>query len=262
MTATVRSELRKLLSTRLWWILLLAMTAYMMFLGAVLAFSLTTDTGSGRPMTGSEVIRTVYSLGTSLGYGFPLVVGALVMTNEFRHQTITPTLLFQPRRTHVLAAKLTVATGVGVLFGLAGTAGAVAGGAPVLAYRDIGLGLDQPAVWAVMAFSVVALTIWAAAGVGLGTVLPNQVASIVVILGFTQFVEPVLRLGLGAWGVTEEVAKFLPGAAAEAIAGSSFYSESGSLELLGRVPGAVVLICYVVVLAVVGRLTTLRRDVT
>ncbi|MFI5426383.1 ATP-binding cassette domain-containing protein [Aeromicrobium sp. UC242_57] len=96
----------ELLSTRLWWILLIGMAAYMAFLAAVLGFALAT----GDSMTGSsglssaEITGSVYTLATALGYVFPLVVGALILTNEFRHQTATPTFLFEPRRHVVLAA--------------------------------------------------------------------------------------------------------------------------------------------------------------
>ena len=40
MGAAVRSELTKLTSTRLWWVLALAMFGYLAFIGAVMAFSL------------------------------------------------------------------------------------------------------------------------------------------------------------------------------------------------------------------------------
>ena len=92
--------------------------------------------------------------------------------------------------------------------------------------------------------------------------LPNQIASIVVILAFTQFVEPILRLGLGAVDVLSGVAKFFPGAAAEALVGSSLYSETGLLELLNRSQGAAVLLAYALGFALIGRLTTLRKDIS
>ncbi|MCU0296636.1 MAG: hypothetical protein MUD05_11365, partial [Candidatus Nanopelagicales bacterium] len=112
-----------------------------------------------------------------------------------------------------------------------------------------------------IALSVVALVIWALVGVGFGSVLTNQVAVIVVLLVFTQFVEPLLRLLLAQFEATEMVSKFLPGAAGEAIAGSSLYVSSGLAELLLPWQGALVLLGYAVVFTVIGRLTTFRRDI-
>ncbi|NYG60596.1 ABC-type transport system involved in multi-copper enzyme maturation permease subunit [Nocardioides daedukensis] len=268
------SEWRKITTTKMWWLLALVMFGYMAFLGAVLGFSLTQSTeptgpgmGGGGVPSGLEAAQATYTVGASLGYVFPLIVGALAMTGEFRHQTITPTLLYQPVRSTVLFAKLAVNLGLGLVYGVIGTLGAVIGAAPLLGTVGDGLYLDNGEVWGNLIFSVVSLAIWAVIGVGLGTMLTNQVAAIVIILAFTQFVEPILRIGLAAGGdaldlgAMSESAKFLPGAAAEALVGSSFYAASG-LELLGRWAGAAVLIAYAVVFAVIGRFTTLRKDIT
>jgi ABC-2 type transport system permease protein len=74
---------------------------------------------------------------------------------------------------------------------------------------------------------VLALTVWTVVGVGFGALLTNQVAVIVVMLAFTQFVEPILRIVLGQLDWSEGISKYLPGAAGEAITGSSFYAGSG-----------------------------------
>lgn len=264
------SELRKVTSTQLWWILAVVMGGYMAFMAAVLAFSLTSEQGASG-MTGGmsteqldpvAVAESVYTVAPALGYVFPLVMGALAMTGEFRHQTLTPTFLAQPRRTTVLAAKLVVQAAVGALFGVLGVVGAVGAGAGVLWLLDEPLVLDQGGIWVSLAWSVVALAIWGVIGVGVGTLLPNQVASVVVILAFTQFVEPILRIGLAAVDGLADVARFLPGAAAEALVGASLYSTTGLAELLPRWAGAAVLVAYAVAFAAVGRVTTLSRDVT
>jgi ABC-type transport system involved in multi-copper enzyme maturation permease subunit len=267
--AALRAEVRKLLSTRMWWLLGLVLLGYLGFLGAVMAFSLTNDPtamagglGTVTVLDGRAVAETVYTLAVSLGYVFPLVIGALSMTSEFRHRTITPALLAEPRRGVVLAAKLVVGAVVGACYGVIGTSGAVLGGLPFLLTKGDGAHLGERAVLADLGFSVVALAIWCVIGVGLGTLLTNQVASIVVILAFTQFVEPVLRIGLVAIDPLAGAQKFLPGAAAEALAGSSLYSTTGMLGLLDRGWGAAVLLGYAAVFALLGRYITLRRDVS
>lgn len=275
MNAVLKTEWRKVATTRMWWILALVMFGYMAFLGAVLGFTLiqapesasASTGGDGGALTGLQTAQSTYTLGASLGYVFPLIAGALAMTGEFRHKTITPTFLFEPRRSTVLVAKLAVNLGIGLVYGIVGTLGAIAGSAPFLATLGDGLYLGNSEVLGNIAFSVLALAIWAVIGVGLGTLLTNQVAAIVVILAFTQFVEPILRIGLAAGGEAADIAAlsqaatFLPGAAAEALAGSSLYAASG-LDLLSRWAGALVLIAYAAVFALIGRFTTLSRDVT
>lgn len=272
MRAVVVSEYRKLMTTNLWWILGLLMIGYMAFLGAALAFGTTVEAPEGTGGTGGmggdgeltdlDIAQSVYTVSASLGYVFPLVVGALMMTGEFRHQTITPTLLAEPRRGRILIAKLIVAAAVGAAYGVAGTLGGVLGAVPVLALQDVPLQLGEAEVLGNLAMSVLALAIWAVLGVGVGTVLSNQVAAVVAILAFTQFVEPILRFGLGAVDALSGAGRLLPGAAAEAIVGASFYSASGLVDLLSRPAGAAVLLTYALVLAAIGRWTTLRRDIT
>lgn len=274
MSAALRTEFRKLTTTRLWWVLLLCMALYMAFLGSVMAFVFTTE-GAAAGMTGgfgepteapvldaSAIARTIYTLAPSLGYVFPVTVGALAVTNEYRHMTITPTLLAEPRRSTVLGAKLLASVPVGVLFGLVGTVATVLGGAGVLALRGSPTLLGEPEILRALGLSVLVLAVWAMVGVGFGAALPNQIAAIVTLLAFTQFVEPMLRLFLGALEATAGVAKYLPGAAGEAVTGTSFYTSTGLGELLTWWQGLLVLLAYGLVLAALGRLTTLRRDIT
>lgn len=268
MRAALVAEYRKLVSTRMWWLLLLVMLVYMGFIAAVLAWSLThgqTTTGTSNQtltLTPEEIVRSVYTVTVSIGYAFPLIIGALIVTAEYRHKTLTPTLLADPSRNRMVAAKFGVGLGVGAVFGLLGTIVSTATGAGVLALSNKPTGLEAASTWRALGLSVVALAVWALIGVAIGTVISNQVAAIIVIVAFTQFLEPILRLGLSATSWGKGIGKFLPGAAGEAITGGSFYSASGLTQLLSYWwAGLLVLLAYAVVLAVIGRMTTLRRDV-
>lgn len=274
MRAALTTEYRKIVTTRLWWVLLLVMVGYMVFIAGIMAWAFTQGGGAGgmgtapggsgeaAAMPPDAVVRTVYTIAVTFGYVFPVVVGALSVTTEFRHQTITPTLLAEPRRTVVLAAKLLAGAAIGVVFGVVGTLVTAGTGAGVLAALGEPTFLDQAGTWRTLALSALALAMWSVVGVALGTVLTNQVAAIVVLIAFTQFVEPVLRfvLGVTSWG--KDVASYLPGAAGEAVSGGSFYAEAGMGTLLPWWQGLLVLAAYALVLAVLGRVTTLRRDIT
>lgn len=270
MMAALRTEIRKITTTRAWWINALVMFGYMLVMGAIMAASFVLsarsaeETGAGSdPMIldPQATASSVYTLAVALGYIFPAVLGAMVVTTEFRHRTITPTLLAEPRRTLVLGSKLPAVLPFAVVVALAGVVGTVLGGAVTLAVLGEPTFLGDPQMQRTIAMSVVALVIWSLVGVGFGSVLTNQVAAIVVLLVFTQFVEPLLRLLLAQFEATEMVSKFLPGAAGESIAGSSLYLSSGLAQLLEPWQGGVVLLAYAVVFTVIGRLTTFRRDI-
>lgn len=265
MRAALVAEYRKLVTTRMWWVLLLACAAYLGFIGVVLGFSFVfaPEQEGGATLHGMDAATAIYSLTNGIGYVFPLVIGSLAMTTEFRHQTITQSLLVEPRRGVFLGAKLLATVPVGLLYGLVATAAVVAGSAPLLAGWGDGAFLSDGEVLEVLALSVVVIAGWAVVGVAFGSVVPNQVAAIVVILAFTQLVEPIARIALGAFDSVDQVAKFLPGAAADGVVGASFFSSygGGAGDLLPRWAALLVLLGYAGVLALVGRYTTLRRDV-
>ncbi len=268
MKAALLAEYRKLVTTRLWWILLIVMAAYLAFIAAVMAFSLTVvsteaaDTGGFEPLTGTDAATTVYSLINSIGYVFPLIIGSLAMTTEFRHQTITQSLLVEPRRGVFLAAKLTATVPVGLAYGVVAALSVIAGGAPVLALQGDGAFLSDGDVLASLMFGVLVIAIWTVVGAAFGSIVTNQVAAIVIILSFTQFVEPITRVGLSVIDELSGVSAFLPGSAADAVIGASFFTSVGDVELLSRGSGAVVLLSYALAFAVIGRVTTLRRDIS
>lgn len=273
MTAAIRSEFRKFLSTRMWWILMLGMLAYLAFMGAVMAFSFAQASSmsaqemadaaeSGTVLAqGEEAAKMAFSITSPLGYVFPLIIGSLLFTNEFRHKTITPTLLVEPRRSVLVLSKLVTAAVFGLAIGVVATVGTVAAGAPILAWMGDGAYLDSGGVWSLLGWSVVVMAIWTVLGVSIGGLLTNQVAAIIVLIGFTQFVEPIARVASSAVSWLEGVGAYLPGAAADAVLGTSFFGSMGEADMLSRWAGALVLFGYVAVFTIGTRAITLRRDI-
>ena len=217
-----------------------------------------------------------------------LVLGILIVTGEYRHKTVTPTFLAEPRRGRVLAAKLSTGFGGGLALGVLTMAvGLVLGLVLValevhscVALRRLPLGVQQGMAqaacsaqhgiyfvasthtmwhdWSRIAPGVILGTgLFAIYGVGLGALLKNQVVAIVTGLGFTLVVESIV----GA--VWPAIGEYLPGQAATALE-DAMRTNLGSApkELLPWWGGAVMLVIYGVALAVTGTLTTLRADVT
>jgi ABC-2 type transport system permease protein len=269
-----RAELARTFSVRSWWLLALVLFGYVAFTAAILALFVS---DLGALMGGGSIslepeasALLVYTTVTSIGYLFPVLIGALAATTELRHRTITPTLLAEPRRGIVLAGKAIALALVGALYGLVGLAASVGTGAAVIAATGGDPALDDPNVISVLARIVLAMTLWAVIGVGLGSVVGNQVIVIVIVLAFTQFVEPILRLVGGLWEGTAQFARFLPGAATDALVGGGLYASLGALDptmpsattLLDWWQGGLVLAGFAAVLLAVGSLTSWRRDVT
>jgi ABC-type transport system involved in multi-copper enzyme maturation permease subunit len=261
----VRSETTKLTSTRLWWVLALIMMVYVALcaggLGALFG-GLGTNTG-GPVLPDAQIPLLSYSFATSIGYVFPVLLGALAVTSEFRFQSLTPTFLATPRRGVVLAAKVVTLFFAGAGFGVLALVASMGTGAAVLAGFGIDPLLGDPATWAFAGRSILAMALWAAIGVGLGTLVPSQVAAIVIVLAFTQFVEPLLRLAGGITDWSAQIAQFLPGAASDALVGTSIYSAmSGPGVALEWWQGGLVLAAIAAAATLIGFATSWRRDVS
>jgi ABC-type transport system involved in multi-copper enzyme maturation permease subunit len=258
------SEFAKMFSTRMWWLLLVILVGYVGLAAAGLGLALTlTPDEAGMQLGGADLAPIIYSMATASGFVFPVIVGAMSVTSEVRHRTLSTTFLATPRRWVVLIAKVVVAAVVGAAYGVAATAATVGLGALVLGSVGESTLLDEPATWAMLARMVLAMAIWAVLGVGLGVLVPSQVGSIVAILAFTQFVEPIARTAAAFVEPLSGVARFLPGAAGDALVGASFYSAfAGGGSTLEWWQGGLVLAGYAAVFLVIGAATFWRRDVT
>ena len=270
MLDAIRSELLKTATTRAWWVLAIILFGYVGLTSAGLGvlFIVIGDQADGPagPAIPADIVPPlVYSIATAVGYVFPLMFGALASTSEFRHQTLTPTLLAVPRRATVLAAKLVASALWGFVFAVVALAASVGVGALALGIVGADTQLASPDTWALIGRIVLALVLWTVLGVGLGVLIPNQVAVIVIVLAFTQFVEPLLRLASSFWEWSARIGGFLPGSASDALVGSSVFtsfSGAAATEALEWWQGGLVLGGYAVLFVVAGALTTWRRDVT
>jgi hypothetical protein len=273
LVAALRAEFAKIVTVRLWWVLLIVLVGYVAFTAGILALAfgriggdLGSATGSVPQIPEGALPPLVYSIASSVGYVFPVLFGTLAVTAEFRHQTLTPTFLATPRRGVVLGAKYLVLAVVGAVYGLAALLASVGLGAPILAATGHDTGLADSGTWLLIARVVLAMAIWAVIGVGLGALIPSQVAAIVIVLAFTQFIEPILRLvsSFGEW--TAGIGRFLPGAAGDALVGSSIFSSIGGAAAQSTAldwwAGGLVLLAYAVAAGAIGYATSWRKDVT
>lgn len=274
--AATRSERTKLFSTATWWILAVVLAAYVgstaaglawMF-GALQTGALGPGASAGAPPVSAESLpQTIYSIANSVGYVFPLLIGTLMATSEFRHQTLTPTFLATPRRGIALGGKLTASVMIGAIYGLVALVFVVGPAAAIFASFGVDAQLGSADTWAFLGRALLALVLWTIIGVGFGALVRNQVAAIVIVLAFTQVIEPILRIVGTFVDWINSVTKFLPGAASDALAGQSFYSSLGGVSqadtgALDWWQGGLVLLAYAILFAVLSQFFSWRRDVT
>jgi ABC-2 type transport system permease protein len=148
--------------------------------------------------------RDVKSLFTADFTGlFILLLGVMGMAGEWRHRTITGTVLAAPDRLRLLAAKLIAYAAAGALLSLIVTLTIMLVGSVILSARGqvtVGVSDLLDVLWR----NLLVAALLGALGVGIGGLLRNQVVAIVGILIFSFAVEPTL------FGLAPEVAKFMP----------------------------------------------------
>lgn len=246
MIALVRAELLKLRTVRATWGYVLA-TAALTGLGA----AGTIGSSSERDRFAETFQRDVVGV-VEVAWVVAVLLGATIVTSEFRHGTITPTLLVVPVRERLLAAKAAAATLAGAALGLLGLAVVAAIAVPWLAALDLSLEVGDRAGQAGRLVLAAALAALLAAAVG--SLVHTQVGTLVGALVWLLIAEPLLGALLPEVGL-DVVADHLPGDGLSAVSGG------GDTEL-GLGVGLAVTIAYILVLAALGVARTRRRDIT
>lgn len=252
MTALVRAELLKLRTVRLpLWLLL---TTLLLVVLGVLATILTAGI-EGAPLQRDDpelLARAVAS--ASGGNVVVLVLGILVLTQEFRFGTATPSFLVTPKRGRVLVAKLVAISLTGLLFAVASAVLAVGLSAAVLQLRG-----DEAAwgstVLEVLVGVVLVMVLYGPIGIAVGALVRNQIAAVVGALAWVFIVEQLLV------ALLPEVGRWTPGGASSAILQLGDVATTRG-ELLPVWGGALLLVAYAAVLSVLATRLTLRRDLT
>jgi ABC-type transport system involved in multi-copper enzyme maturation permease subunit len=258
----VRSEWRKVMTTKLAWILVLSSLAWsalnVTLLVLVAPEALSAVPGLD-PLTEPAYIQTILAAagGASL---FVLILAIVGMTGEYRHMTITSTFLATPRRGRVVLAKGLLFAALGALVAIVNVVVVTLLAILLLAGKDHAP-IEPGAVGQVLFGVTLGLAIYAVVGVSVGALIKNQIAAIVIAIVLVMLVEPLL----GAF--FSGVGKWLPGGALQSV--MDVTTQRGgdgqsltSTDLLPVWGGAVLLLAYGLVFATVASLTTVRRDIT
>lgn len=247
MTGLIRSEFRKVFTTRLWWCLLIALMA----IWAASAFH------EDNPEDG-------YTAGRYYAYLIAMAFGVVTMTGEYRNRTITQTALASPRRGRVVVAKLVVVATVGIGYGLAGLITGVVVGVPTARrYSDRSIDLVREGVPRVGLGVVVAVALWAVIGLGVGTLVRRQNLALLAI--WVSLYGVLLFGPVNQAEISDDFnsGKYLPYAATQALTYRELLESVDSPpEMLPWWGAVLTLLAYAAVPGCLGTALTLRRDIT
>lgn len=268
----VRGELLKIRTTNTWW--LFALGAFGMLVlafayNALVAHFFFTEGSEGLSPEEAAQNSTVFQAanlftsGQYFGLLFVMLLGILLLTNEFHHQTATTTFLTTPRRTLVVLAKLTTAALCGAGLWLATTAINIPATVIFLGTEHVDNHLGEWPITRAILLNLLAYTLWGILGVGFGVLIRSQIgatvtAVVLYLVGTT--VASLIFMGLSQaldqeW--ISEAQVIVPSIASQLMI-------SGT-ELPGNPPqwsGAAVLIGYALVTGFIGTMIMRRRDIS
>ncbi len=269
----VRSEFLKIRTTNTWWLFGLGafgMLALTFFINAVGAhFTLTEPPPEGADpqvaATYNEVYQAanLYTSGQFFGLLFVMLLGIVVITSEFQHQTVTTTFLTTPHRSAVIIAKFVAAALGGFGFWLFTTALNIPATIIFLNAEGFSNHLGDTAVIRAIGLNLLAYVLWGILGVGFGVLIRSQIGATVtaVVLYLIGTIAGAVFFTLFAnwldWEWFEDLQFGLPSIA------------SGLMVSGTNIPGqpqywvgAVVLVVWVALTGVIGTMITRTRDIS
>lgn len=249
----IRSEVLKIRSTQVWfWMMLLSLAFTALgTIGTVVGA--VSNHRNGDPVDYYAVFTQSQGAGVAL-----LVLGLLGLTTEFRHKTITPTLLATPNRWRLLTGKAASYGVFAIVYAIfcvvVNFAIAIiwlsAAGVPVEFGHGVPGGVGK-------AFLTLVLT--GMFGLGLGALIRNQAAAMVFGIVYFFILDNVLNFV--PW--VRKGYAYTPGGAVKAF-NSNGHVEGmpGDVHLLAPALGGLLFLIWSLALLGVGGSASLRRDIS
>jgi ABC-2 type transport system permease protein len=261
MIAAFHAEVRKIVSTRLWWVTLICVFVLAAGYAALPATVGVLETGAGSTaFRDPGTVRSIYNGGNPLSRTLALVVGIMALAGEYRHRTISSTYLATPRRYRLLLAKAASLFLFGLLYGAASVLAGVLVAIPYVLGNDGSFFLHRGDTWRSLVLGVVSIALWTMIGMGLGILIQNLVVALLVGIGFTFLVEPLVSYVLFRRG-WDLALNLLPSGATNAMLDVTSPVLFASAQPMAWWGGTAVLAAWCLLPAVVGAVVTVRRDV-
>jgi ABC-2 type transport system permease protein len=242
----LRSEVLKIRSTQVWfWMFVLAVLVTALFsLGAVL--------GTDRL---DIDYYSIFTVSGSAGIAM-LVLGLLGLTTEFRHKTITPTLLATPARWKLLTGKAVAYVIIAIPYGLVCIATNIVVAVICLKARSIPVEFSHGVPGGIVK-AFLSLILLAFFGLGLGALVRNQAAGMVTGIAYLFVLNPLLSV----IPFIRRAYPYEPGGALAAFNSTGHETHSG-YHLLPPVVGGLVILLWCVILLAAGGYFSLQRDIS
>jgi ABC-2 type transport system permease protein len=268
----LRSERIKLMSTNIWWLLSLGVivtTGLALLVNIGMADSdLTSPDTPATAQAVADEAANIFTSGQYFGGLFVMLLGILLITNEYYHQTATMTFLATPRRTYVIIGKFVTAVLAATVVWVVTTALDLGFGSIFFADTGFANHLGDWTVQRAIVINLLMFVLWSVFGIGIGAFLRSQIgATVTATLLYTigayaaLLVFAVIRVYVITTDAVFQGLVIVPSIAAQVAEGSKDVTIPR-----GQIPswwvGVLVMLSYGLGMGVVGTVILRRRDVS
>jgi ABC-2 type transport system permease protein len=268
----LRSERIKMLSTNTWWLFaigILVTTGLAILVNIGMADSdLTNPHLVATPEAVAAEAANIFTSGQYFGGLFVMLLGILLITNEYYHQTATMTFLATPRRTYVIVGKFVTAVLVAAIVWVVTTALDLGFGSIFFSATGFDSHLGDSSVQRAIAINLLMFALWGVFGIGVGALLRSQIgATVTATLLYTigtyaaLVVFAVIRRFVFETDAVFRGMVIVPSIAAQVAEGSKDITMPSD-QIPAWWVGVLVMLSYGTVMAVIGTLILRRRDVS
>lgn len=279
----VRAEIMKIRTTNTWWLFLIGIIVVTGLALTVNGFGHHFDLYPGSRDRGEDgqnlaaqaayyrthaglvkIAADMMTSGQFFGSLFAMLIGILVVTNEFFHQTATATFMTNPHRTAVIMAKLVAAVAFGVLFWVVSTVLNAITTPIFLHSQHVSISITDSTVMQSIGLNLLAFVMWSIFGLGLGTLIRSQIGSVVTgmvayLIGYVA-VALIFQLIYHFYhhSIVLASAVIAPAVAAQVMTSPDRIYDHAAPQWAGLL----VMIGYAVVMGGIGIALTRKRDVS
>jgi len=281
----VRAEILKIRTTNTWWLFLIGMVVVTLLAlvqnAAGFYFQMHPDAQNLKQGTqayadamaqsaylhshaGAQQINSGFlTSGQYFGVLFAMLLAALVVTNEYFHQTASATFMTSPHRSAVILAKVAAAASFSVLFWLLATVIDLIAAPIWMNSQHIEVLLTDHVVLRSVGLNLLGFFMWAAFGIGLGTLIRSQIGAVVTgavsyligYIGVTIIFQLLYSAFHHSWVLASAV--FFPMVAAQVMVNPGRLYPHAAPQWVGLL----VMIGWAVVMGGVGIALTRKRDI-
>jgi ABC-2 type transport system permease protein len=252
--AALSSEWLKIRTTRTIFWLLLALAGLVSLL--IVSNILAGDKGGLATATNQRDLFAIGILATLIA----LIMGLIVSTGEFRHGTITPTLLSTPSRPLVVISKAIAAVLLGVALVAFAEGIVFVESIALLHLRGIEIVVSASSVLGLVVRILAASAIWAGIASALGLAFRNQIGTFVGCFAWLFFAEPLVQGLLGSHWIDSHAGRFLPLSSTFSIFNST--TNNAKSDMLSQWGGVAALSGWMLLATIAAVVLLSRRDVS